>query len=124
ASMLGIDESELENISDKFELTITEVKTMEPAELNQELFDKLFGEGNVSSEKELRVRVKDDLEKMFANDSDKILTRRITNHLVEKANISLPDEFLKRWIFTSQNSHNHNHNHDGHHHHHVTMEEV
>ncbi|MFA5574189.1 MAG: trigger factor [Brumimicrobium sp.] len=124
ASMLGIDESELENISDKFQLTITEVKTMEPAELNQELFDKLFGEGNVTSEKELRVRVKDDLEKMFANDSDKILTRRITNHLVEKANISLPDEFLKRWIFTSQNSHNHNHNHDGHHHHHVTMEEV
>ena len=102
ASMLGIKEDELDGISDKFQLTINEIKIMEPAELNQELFDKLFGEGTVSSEKEMRAKIEADLEQMFAQDSDKILMRRVTNDLIEKTKIDLPDEFLKRWILASQ----------------------
>ncbi len=102
AAMLGIEESELENISDKFQLTINEVKVMEPAELNQELFDKLFGEGEVTSEKEMREKVKADLVQMFEKDSEKILTRRISNDLIEKTDIQLPEGFLKRWILASQ----------------------
>jgi trigger factor len=42
AAMLGIKEEDLETISDKFQMTINEIKQMEMAELNQELFDKLF----------------------------------------------------------------------------------
>lgn len=102
ASMLGVKEDELDGISDKFQLTINEIKIMEPAELNQELFDKLFGEGAVSSEKEMRAKIEADLEQMFAQDSDKILMRRVTNDLIEKTKIDLPDEFLKRWILASQ----------------------
>lgn len=102
ASMLGINEDQLDNISDQFQLTINEVKVMEPAELNQELFDKLFGEGNVKSEKEMRERIANDLEQMFEKDSDKILTRRVSNDLIEKTKIDLPDEFLKKWIHASQ----------------------
>lgn len=102
ASMLGIKEDELDSISDKFQLTINEIKIMEPAELNQELFDKLFGEGAVSSEKEMREKIEADLEQMFDQDSDKILMRRVTNDLIEKTKIDLPDDFLKRWIHTSQ----------------------
>ncbi|PWH81553.1 trigger factor [Brumimicrobium oceani] len=102
ASMLGIEESELGSISDKFQLTINEVKIMEPAELNQELFDKLFGEGEVSSEKEMREKVKADLVQMFEKDSEKILTRRISNDLIKKTDIQLPEGFLKRWILASQ----------------------
>lgn len=102
ASMLGVKEDELANLNDKFQFTITEIKVMEMAELNQELFDKLFGEGEVKSEKELRERVIKDLEEMFKRDSDKILARRITNDLIEKTDITLPDEFLKRWIHASQ----------------------
>lgn len=102
ASMLGIEESELGSISDKFQLTINEVKIMEPAELNQELFDKLFGEGEVTTEKEMREKVKADLVQMFEKDSEKILTRRISNDLIKKADIQLPEGFLKRWILASQ----------------------
>lgn len=98
ASMLGIDEAALETISDKFQLTINEIKGMELAELNQELFDKLFGEGTISSEKELKERVKADLEGMFVNDSDRILTRDVYESLVENTKVELPNEFLKRWI--------------------------
>lgn len=102
AAMLGIKEDELENISDKFQMTINEIKVMELAELNQELFDKLYGEGNVTSEKEMRDRIAADLKEMFEKDSDKILTRRVSNTLIEKTKIDLPDNFLKRWIHSTQ----------------------
>lgn len=98
ASLLGIKEEELESVSKSFQLTVTEVKKMELAELNQELFDKLFGEGVVTSEKELRARVIDDLGNMFNNDSDRLLTRSIYDDLLENTKIELPDTFLKRWI--------------------------
>ncbi len=101
ASMLGIQESALETISDKFQMTINEIKHMEAAELNQELFDRLFGEGAISSEKELKERIASDLRNMFANDSDRLLTRTIYDELLEKTAISLPDAFLKRWIKVS-----------------------
>lgn len=98
AVMLGISEADLANVSNLFEMTITEIKGMELAELNTELFDKLFGEGAVKNEKDLEELIKADLSGMFANDSDRILTRDVYETLIEKTKISLPDEFLKRWI--------------------------
>ncbi len=98
AAMLGVKEDELENVSDKFQLTINEIKVMELADLNEELYDKLFGPGAVTNEKELRARVTTDLEGMFVNDSDRMLTRSVYDSLLEKTEVTLPDEFLKRWI--------------------------
>jgi trigger factor len=101
AAMLGLKEEDLANISDTFEMKINEIRHMELAELNQELFDKLFGEGVVSSEEALKERVKEDLDKMFAQDSDRLLTREVYERLVEKTNVELPSDFLKRWIQVS-----------------------
>ena len=98
ASMLGIKIEDLDTISDKFQMTINEVKHMEMADLNQELFDRLFGEGVVNSEEELKKRIAADLEGMFANDSDRLLTRSIYEDLIENRKLELPTEFLKRWI--------------------------
>jgi trigger factor len=101
AAMLGIKEEELAAISDKFQMTINEIKHMEMAELNQELFDRLFGEGTVTSEADLRKRVSVDLEGMFSNDSDRLLTKSIYEDLLENTKIELPTTFLKRWIKAS-----------------------
>ena len=98
AAMLGVKEEELENLSDKFQITITEIKGMEMAELNEEFYTKLFGADTIKDEKELRARVKEDLSGMFVNDSDKLFTRAVYNDLLEKTKIDLPDAFLKRWI--------------------------
>ncbi|MDX2360992.1 MAG: trigger factor [Crocinitomicaceae bacterium] len=98
AAMLGIKEEELDGVSDKFQMTITEIKAMEMADLNAELFDKLFGEGAVKDEKGLIARVKDDLAGMFVNDSDKLLTRAVYEDILDKTKVELPDTFLKRWI--------------------------
>jgi len=98
AAMLGIKEDDLASISNAFQMTITEIKKMELADLNQELFDKLFGQGGVTSETELRARISEDLANMFNNDSDRLLTRSIYDNLLETTKVQLPDSFLKRWI--------------------------
>lgn len=98
ASMLGVKLEELDGLSDKFQLTITEIKGMELSELNQDLFDKLFGPDAVSTEDELRERIKADLSGMFSNDSDKLLTRAVYEDLLENTKLDLPNDFLKRWI--------------------------
>lgn len=98
AALLGISEDKLAEVSSKFQMTINEIRQMELAELNQELFDKLFGEGAISTEEELKARISEDLEKMFANDSDRLLTRSVYESLIENTPVELPNDFLKRWI--------------------------
>ena len=102
AAMLGVKEEELATISDKFQMTINEIKRMELAEMNQELFDKLFGPSAITSDKELRDRISVDMAGMFSGDSDRLLTREIFNDLIVKTTVELPNRFLKRWIKLSQ----------------------
>ena len=98
ASLLGISESELIGLTNRFKFTVTEIKKMEMADLDTQLFNKLFANGEVSSEEELRSRVTSDLEKMFAGDSERILTRDVYNYLLKETNMNFPKDFLKRWI--------------------------
>ena len=101
AAMLGVAEEDLASVGKKFEFTISEIKRMVPAAVDQALFDKLFGEGTIKSEKELREKIKSDLENMFKNDSDKIFSQNLVDQLVEKTKIKFPEAFLKRWILAS-----------------------
>jgi trigger factor len=74
---------------------------MEMAELNQELFDKLFGPETVNTEQELRDRIKTDLENMFSNDTERLFTQTVYNYIMDNTDLSFPDAFLKRWISLS-----------------------
>ena len=98
AAMLGVKEDALENVGSLFSYTINEVKAMELAELNSDLFLKLYPDATVTNEEEFVARIKSDLEKMFEQDSDKKLYRTIYDSLMEKVNADFPDDFLKRWI--------------------------
>lgn len=101
AAMLGVSEEAVEGVGSKFDFTISEIKNMVPAAIDQALFDKLFGEGTIKSEKELRDRIKEDLVKMFSNDSDKLFSQKLVDQLVETTKIKFPEDFLKRWILAS-----------------------
>jgi len=81
--------------------TIEEINEREPAELNQELFDKLFGEGKVSSEKELKEKIKEDSEKQFEQQADQKLLNDVTEYFIENTKFDLPSEFLTKWIQTT-----------------------
>ena len=78
--------------------TIEEINATELAELNQELFDKLFGEGNVKSVEELKAKIKEDAEGQFAQQADQKFLNDVTESLIDNTKFDLPAEFLKKWI--------------------------
>ncbi len=98
AELLGIKEEEIANHNNNFQVTVNEIKAMQPAELNQELYDKLFGPNTVQNEADLRTRIESDLKDMFSKDSDRILSNNIYKNLIEQTEVILPDTFLKEWI--------------------------
>ncbi len=98
SSALGIARDKADKLNIDVTFTIEEINEREPAALDQELFDKLFGEGKVTSEKELKDRIKEDSEKQFEQQSDQKLLNDITEKLIDDTKFELPAEFLKKWI--------------------------
>jgi len=82
----------------KFQLTIKNVNRLEESDLNQEFFDKLFGEGTVTTEEEFRAKITEEVEGMMAQDAERKLAADLYKYGSEKANMPLPDEFLKKWL--------------------------
>lgn len=101
ASTLGIANEKADKLDVEVSFTIEEINEREPAELNQELFDKLFGEGKVTSEKELKDKIKEDSEKQFEQQSDQKLLNDVTEYFIENTKFDLPAGFLTRWIQTT-----------------------
>ncbi|GGG54025.1 peptidylprolyl isomerase [Croceivirga lutea] len=101
ASTLGIASDKAEKLNIDVDFTIEEINERELAELNQEFFDKLFGEGNVSSLEEMKTKIKEDSEKQFEQQADQKLLNDITEKLIEDTKFELPAAFLKKWIQVS-----------------------
>ncbi|MFS4493569.1 trigger factor [Maribacter sp. 2308TA10-17] len=97
-SVLGISADKAEKLNVEVSFTIEEVNEREPAELNQELFDKLFGPDAIKSEKELKERIKEDSEKQFEQQSDQKLLNDVTEYFIENTKFDLPSGFLTKWI--------------------------
>ena len=98
AAILKIDEETAADLRSNFQLTVKNVNRLEESDLNQEFFDKLFGEGIVTTEEGFRDEITKEIEAMFAQDSDRKLQNDLYKLAIEKAQFQLPDEFLKRWL--------------------------
>lgn len=98
---LGVSHDDAHGLDIEVSFTIDEVNKREMAQLNQELFDKLFGEGVVTSEEELKAKIKEDAEGQFAQQSDQKLLNDVVDSLIENTKFELPKEFLQRWIAMS-----------------------
>ena len=96
--LLGISREQAENLEIEVTFTIEEINERQPAVLDQDLFDRLFGKDSVSSEEEMRNRIKSDSEGQFEQQSDQKLINDVTEKLIEMANFDLPAAFLKKWI--------------------------
>jgi trigger factor len=101
AGLLGVTDAQLEASTGSFEFKLTNISRMEPAELNQEFFDKVYGEGAVTSEEEMRARMKEEAERMYQNESDQYFLNNVAEYLLDKTKFDLPIEFLKKWMQTS-----------------------
>jgi len=98
---LGLSHDEIHGLDIKVSFTVEEITVTELAELDQELFDKLFVDGSVKSVTELRNRIKEDAEKQFSAQGDQQLLNAVTEYLVENTKFDLPAEFLQKWLATA-----------------------
>jgi trigger factor len=98
ASTLDISEEEAAGLKGKFSFTVQNINRTELAELNQEFFDKLFGEGQVNSEEELRSKVRSIMSENYNKELTVFSDEKIKEKLISNTNIELPESFLKEWL--------------------------
>ncbi|MGI6073850.1 MAG: trigger factor [Fermentimonas sp.] len=99
ASLLQTTKEDAEKIDSEFSFEINEVTRFQEAEINQELFDKVLGEGAVTTEEEFRNKVKENLEAQFRPNADHLINHEARDIIVERMkDVKFPDEFLKRWL--------------------------
>jgi trigger factor len=102
SSMLKISKDAAKNIDSDFQLKIESITRYHASEINQELFDKVYGEGTVSSKEEFRAKIKENIQENLIADSEYKFGIDAHDMLVAKFNnLSFPDTFLKRWILSS-----------------------
>jgi trigger factor len=95
---LAISHAAIHDLNTNFSATINDITRTEPAEMNQELWDKVFGQGTCQSQEDFDTKLKADLEGYFESQGNHILEHDITDQLIAKYQVGLPDEFLKRWL--------------------------
>jgi len=100
-TVLGVPHEDIHNLDIKVNFTIEEISETIPADLDQELFDKLFPDGSIKSVTEVRTKIKEDAEKQFNQQGDQQLLNAVTEHLVENTKFDLPSSFLKKWLATA-----------------------
>jgi len=97
--LLNITEDEANQLDSIFKYKITEILEFKKAELNEELYKKLFGEDTeVKAEKDLRNKIKDEIAYHLLGNSDRKFALDAREALIEKVNPELPEPFLKRWL--------------------------
>jgi trigger factor len=97
SALLKVDKNSPAMNSD-YRFTVKTINQIDAAELNQELFDKVYGEEKVTSEDEFRTKIREGIAAYFERESDKKLRKDLMNYLIGKLEIPLPDDFLKRMI--------------------------
>ena len=102
AAFLKLKKEEVAEINPNFRFTVNEMSNYIDAEINQELFDKVFGEGKIKSVEEFRNAIKDDIAKTLVRESEFKFFLDAKEKLVNKTNLELPEEFLKRWLSSTK----------------------
>jgi len=97
---LKVDHDTAHDLNVQLTFTINEINERGLADLDQELFDKLFGKDVVKTVTELKEKIKADAEKQFVQQSDQKLLNDVTEYLIENTKFDLPSEFLQKWLQT------------------------
>ncbi len=98
ASLLKVKKEELATIEPLWTLTIKEIKTFVDAEENQELYNKMFGEGVVNSADEFKAKLVKRIEEEYAQESEYRFMLDAREYFLNKVNIPVPEAFMKRWL--------------------------
>jgi trigger factor len=95
---LGLDKNNAADAKKFFKLTITKIGFVEKADLDEKFFNDVYPESSITNEEELRNAVKVEIENYYDKQSRNQLHDQIYHYLVDNAQISFPENFLKRWL--------------------------
>jgi trigger factor len=100
---LNVSEEEAKQAKGIYSFKVSNISQTEPATINQELFDKVFGKDVVKDETEFLDKVKSTIGENYNRESDHLLSHEIQHHYVDHTKISMPESFLKSWLKNSSN---------------------
>ena len=100
AAVLQVKEGELEHIKLEFELEITRIRKFAEPELNEEFFKMAFPAGNVTTAEQFEAFIDEQIASELRRESDYLFTLEVRDYLVKKADLKMPEAFLKRWLYT------------------------
>ncbi|MBF9253862.1 trigger factor [Pontibacter sp. 172403-2] len=101
AHVTGLSKDDAANLNGEFDFAVEKINRTEPAELDQELFDKLFGKDEVHSAEEFDAKVRETIEENYKTEAENLLNRNIIDSLVDNLDAELPTEFFKRWLLVT-----------------------
>ena len=97
AALLKLKKEEVADVTSDFSFQVTEIRHYQPAEVDQKLFDRVFGEGTVTDEKTFREKIAEQLKAQFVGSSDFKFLQDVRAHLEKKVGkLEFPEALLKR----------------------------
>lgn len=102
SNTLNIPKEGVNDLNKNFTLKVSEIKHYVDAEINQELFDKIFGKDVVTTEEEFHAKIRESIDGYYDNESNNHVEHEISHIISDKHDFELPDTFLKRWLVDTQ----------------------
>lgn len=99
ASVLGVKEAELERMDPKYTFTITQIRKFAEPELNEEFFKLAFPAGDVTTPEQFDAKIDEQVRAELAKETEFKFTADLRKYLLEKTALTLPEEFLKNWLY-------------------------
>ncbi len=99
--LTGLKQEEVKELSGEFTFTVKNVNRVIPAEMNQEFFDKIFGEGKVKTEEEFIQEYKKIFEENYDKESEYLLSHQIQQKILKDTKLEIPQDFYKKWILAT-----------------------
>jgi trigger factor len=101
AQLLDVSEDDARSAKGKYIFKVNTISRTEAAEVNQELFDRVFGKDAVASEEAFLDKIKETIGENYNRETDHFLEHHIEDYFLDHTKINVPSDFLKNWLKTS-----------------------
>jgi trigger factor len=98
AQVLNLPVEDAKKAAGKYKLKVTNISRVEPAEINQELFDKVFGKDAVTGEEAFMAKIRETISENYRRETEHLLEHEIQHYYIDHTKVNMPDAFLKNWL--------------------------
>jgi trigger factor len=101
SQLLGVSVDEAKKLKGAYKLKVSSITRVEPAVINTDLFDKVFGKDAVKTEEEFLNKIKETVAENYKRETEHLLDHEIMHYYVDHTKITMPEAFLKTWLKTT-----------------------